>query len=180
VFDTSLRSGPSDQNVTYGRPTRYPFAMHWSCRVVLTLLLTACSSSGQGSGGADGSGDGTSSGVVPAEGSAPSDALLDVNAPAIDPNTLFTSLTSAQIAEICDWEESLLGGYDAAISCQIGTMNNFANQAQCVGALTFIPGSCSLTVGGYEMCVLARVPSKGCDNPDPQCSEYFVCNRSGG
>jgi hypothetical protein len=160
--------------------------MRWACGVILALL-TACSSAGQGSTGAEGgAADGTSSGAMPVDGAVPSDgaalpsdASVDVGAPAIDPNTRFTSLTNAELGEICDWQEALLGGYGAVIACQIGNMNNYANQAECVGAISFIPGSCSLTVGQYEACVLAQVPSKGCSTPDPQCSEVFVCNRKG-
>jgi hypothetical protein len=160
----------------------YYAAMRCPCTVALVVILAACGSSGQGSTGTDGGNDGTGSGGMPGDGLAPSDdgglsdALMDVNAPSIDPSTPFVNLSSSQLAQICDWQEALLGGYGAVIPCTSGNTDNFADQAQCVEALTFSPGGCTMTVGEYETCVLARAPSKGCDYPEPQCTKYFLCH----
>ncbi len=103
-----------------------------------------------------------------------------MDAPSIDPSTPFVTLTSSQIGQVCDWQEGLLGGYGAVVACPSGNTDNFTNQAQCVEALTFSPGGCTMTFGEYEACVEARAPSHGCSYPDPQCTKFFLCHRATG
>jgi hypothetical protein len=99
----------------------------------------------------------------------------DAGQPNIDPNLDTYTLTNAQLGELCDWTNAQLGGYGKVTPCDSdgGThgpisVQNSANQAMCV-ATTFM-FRCRLTVGQYEDCILAQVPSGGCSYPQPACS----------
>lgn len=148
---------------------------------VLLAVVVGCGSSDSGSSGTPGSIGGASSSNGGSSGSG--GASLGgsggavVGAPSIDPSTAMPSLTSTQVGEVCDWQSALLGGYGAVYHCPSGNIDNYSDQSQCIAGLSFSPGGCTLTVGEYETCVLARVPSGGCDYPSPQCDKFFLCHR---
>jgi hypothetical protein len=100
-------------------------------------------------------------------------ASTDSGLPPIDPQTNVHDLTAAQKAELCDWATNLLGGYGHVTMCAMGTVSNAANQAQCVTE-TF-RSSCMFTVGQFENCTLAEVPSGGCNMPYNVCQPVGAC-----
>lgn len=113
-----------------------------------------------GTGGSASSGDSTGGGAAGAP-DIPGDAKLD-------------NLTSAQKGALCDWYVGLLGGYGVENACSaVTSVQNYDNQAQCVqGGLNF---DCPiLTVGQFETCALAQVPSHGCADPDAEC-HWIYC-----
>jgi hypothetical protein len=98
--------------------------------------------------------------------------------PAVDPNAMMAGLSDAQLGEICDWMYGELGGYGTTVPCtgSVIMIQNPADQAACIPTIRFNPAGCPLTVDQFETCVLARAPSKGCAEPDPQCTPVFYCH----
>jgi hypothetical protein len=90
--------------------------------------------------------------------------------PPISPSTPLVDLTAAQKGELCDWVNNSLGGYGHITYCDAAVpMENATSQAVCIAGMFFDP--CPwITVGQYEACILAKLPSGGCDFPSAQCS----------
>ena len=99
----------------------------------------------------------------------------DAGLPPVDPALMMATLGNAQLGQICDWMYSLLGGYGQIVHCQIGMMTNPTDQAECVAEHSYNTAGCPLTVGQFESCIEAEVPTDGCDEPDPQCTPVFYC-----
>jgi hypothetical protein len=119
--------------------------------------------------GAKGDGDAAGAGDVV---TLPSDAGL----PPIDPSVDTSTLTNAQLGELCDWTMAELGGYGKVTTCGgnggASSVQNPADQAMCIA--TAFMFRCPVTVGHYETCILAQVPSQGCDFPTTPCAP-LVC-----
>jgi hypothetical protein len=93
--------------------------------------------------------------------------------PDIDPSTLVSDLSDSQKAELCDWSVELRGGYGVVVDCGGQIMEStYMSQAQCLAAE--FHGQCDLTVGQWEACYLALVPSGGCEYP-PECEVVYDC-----
>jgi hypothetical protein len=97
----------------------------------------------------------------------PDGSVLDAFPLPIDPSTLLSALTPAQGAVACDWMSAELGGYDTTAVCSEGsTVSTASDQAMC--AATRLSYRCATaTLGDLETCVLAQVPTVGCDFPPP-------------
>jgi hypothetical protein len=99
----------------------------------------------------------------------PADAGLqfttDAAPPSIDPATQLVDLTHDEMAALCDWEATALGGYGTVTDCQGegygSTVQNLDNQAQCIDVV-FGEACPGRTVGDLEACILARVPKRSC------------------
>lgn len=67
------------------------------------------------------------------------------------------SLTAAQDATLCDWENAKQGGYGQSVSCSDGSHTDTDNnQASCVASVPgFATGCPTLTVGDVEDCANA-------------------------
>jgi hypothetical protein len=83
------------------------------------------------------------------------------------------SLTTAQDATLCDWENAKQGGYGRSVSCPNGSEDDTdLTQASCVASVPgFATGCPSLTVGDVEDCAnaigtnLCQMPTAaGCAN----------------
>jgi hypothetical protein len=130
-----------------------------------------------GSGGAAGSlGGGTGGGgTAGAGGSGGKAGSGGGNSPPpdIDPSTLVSDLSDSQKAELCDWSVELRGGYGVTVDCGNQIMEStYMSQAQCLAAE--FHGQCELTVGQWEACYVALVPSGGCKYP-PECEVVYDC-----
>lgn len=100
----------------------------------------------------------------------------DAGLPPLDPNVDTSTLSTSQLGELCDWAMSKLGGYGTTNTCSSTgggprSVQNPSDQAMCIS--TSLVFSCPVTVGQYESCILAQVPSGGCAFP-PACSP-LVC-----
>jgi hypothetical protein len=144
---------------------------------------------GSNSGGADGGGNGfisesdasaaeTAAGDSAGQGigqeaEAPNDAASssDSSLPPIDRSTSIASLTNAQLGELCDWLATTYGGYNVTTQCTSGMITTPTNQAQCIA--TSFQFRCQVTVGQFEDCMLAQLPSHGCVRGQAQCSYQF-------
>jgi len=111
-----------------------------------------------------------------ASGEAESTASAEANEPTIDRKTQLIELTAGQKGALCDWQNTALGGYGKVTDCPgLPAMYNAKNQATCV-VLAFFEPCPNVTVGDWETCVLAMLPSMGCDFPSAQCSAvYKLC-----
>jgi hypothetical protein len=149
-----------------------------------TNMPASDSSTVEQDGGTSGGDDATGTSTVgPEAGSSDAasagDAVTlpgDAGLPPIDPSVDTSTLTNAQLGELCDWTMAELGGYGTVIMCGgnggASSVQNPANQAMCVAtSFTF---RCPVTVGHYETCILAQVPSQGCDFPTTPCAP-LVC-----
>ena len=128
---------------------------------------TGTGTMGPEAGGSDATGAGDAAGAGDAV-TLPSDAGL----PPIDPTVDTSTLTNAQLGELCDWTVAELGGYGKVTQCGsnggASSVQNPANQAMCIA--TAFMFRCPVTVGHYETCILAQVPSQGCDFPTTPCA----------
>jgi hypothetical protein len=101
----------------------------------------------------------------------------DSAVPAIDPNAPMTTLTSAQIGELCDWEVMVLGvTYGEVIPCGPVTDTFPATRAACVANYTFSSAGCTVTVGQFEACIMQEAPSHGCNQGFAQCQPLTLCH----
>jgi len=126
-----------------------------------------------GTGGAGASGEtnaGTSNGAGAAAGGA-SGGQSGEAPPDIAPGTLITSLDATQEGALCDWYASVFGGYGHVSQCGMGTVAFPKDQQECLA--TSFPGFCKkATVGQYEDCARAGIPSHGCDLTD-ECRRLY-------
>jgi hypothetical protein len=99
------------------------------------------------------------------------DAVADF--PPLDSGTLVSTLSNAQLGELCDWLNFELGIYDASVMCRNFTIPP-STRAECIAAISY-NSFCSLTVGQFEACGLAEVPSQGCDTPGSACMTEREC-----
>ena len=121
---------------------------------------SAGSSAGKGGTGGDAAGKGGSGGGVS-------------GAPNVDPSTDVKDLSQAEKGELCDWSQGLRGGYGVVSDCGNQMMRKtYDSQAQCA-AIEFM-GDCDLSVGEWEACQEALVPSHACDLP-PECEVVTEC-----
>jgi hypothetical protein len=132
------------------------------------------------SGGDDATGTGTvgpEAGSSDAGGSGDAAALpSDASLPPLDPSVDTSTLTNAQLGELCDWTVAELGGYGKVTMCGsnggASSVKNPSDQAMCIA--TAFMFRCPVTVGHYETCILAQVPSQGCYFPTTPCAP-LVC-----
>jgi hypothetical protein len=127
-------------------------------------------------GGTSSAAAGGASGVGgTASGGTTGDASPDVNAtlPPVDSNKAGGDTTDADRMKLCDWKASLLGGYGHLTQCSSGSVQTDRDQATCVA--TIFRAGCTATVADFETCILAMVPSQGCNSPAAQCKKYFNC-----
>jgi hypothetical protein len=133
------------------------------------------STGGQG-GTTSATGAMSSTGGAPGTGGgAPGDAGPDVDGmfPPVDRDKAGGDTTQAERMLLCDWKADLLGGYGHVTQCSTGSVQNDRDQAACVASI--FRAGCMATVGDFETCILAMVPSQGCDSPAAQCRKYFNC-----
>lgn len=131
---------------------------------------SGASTAGQGGSGGDAVGKGGSGGARAGAGG--SGGSLS-GAPNVDPNGNVSELSAAEKADLCDWSQGLRGGYGVVTDCGNQMMRKtYDSQAQCL-AIEFM-GDCELSVGEWEACQEAMVPSKGCNLP-PECDVVTEC-----
>lgn len=111
------------------------------------------------------------------DGDAQSDPSRDGGAEAtgpaaLDPSADIRTLSDGALAQFCDWINETLGGYGRVSDCGGNTVQVDADQAACVSA-GFHP-RCAVSVAQYQTCVLAQVPSMGCNLPYESCHP-LVC-----
>ena len=121
--------------------------------------------------------DGEAGVIELVEGNADSDPSRDSGAEAtgpaaLDPSADIRTLSDGALAQFCDWINETLGGYGRVSNCGGNTVQVDADQAACVSA-GFHP-RCAVSVAQYQTCVLAQVPSMGCNLPYESCHP-LVC-----
>jgi len=116
-----------------------------------------------GSGGAGGTAGSGGSGTAGTSG-----ALPDVA-----PDTRLVDLTPEQKGAVCDWYADLYGGYGVTSQCPAGgSTQTYASKDVCVAAgLRYACKAAS--VGDFTTCMVASLPSRGCDIPDPECNGLY-------
>jgi hypothetical protein len=131
---------------------------------------SGASFAGQGGGGGDAAGKGGSGAAGTSAGGssgAPS------SRPNVDQNADVKDLDASEKATLCDWSQGLRGGYGVVSDCGNQMMRKtYDSQAQCL-AIEFM-GDCDLSVGEWETCQEALVPSNACNLP-PECDVVTEC-----
>ena len=100
---------------------------------------------------------------------------------ALDPSAQIASLTSAQKAELCDWEAARLGGYGTTTTCSTAGDSGivvYASQAECVANFATSINTCQATVQDEYNCVndLVTDPCLSVLNGDPACEPIVSCD----
>jgi hypothetical protein len=128
------------------------------------------SSAGQGGSGAGAAGKSGSGGAGTGAGGS---AGAPGGRPNVDPNADVKDLDPSEKATLCDWSQGLRGGYGVTTDCGNQMMRKtYDSQAQCL-AIEFM-GDCELSVGEWEACQEALVPSHACNLP-PECDVVTEC-----
>ena len=72
------------------------------------------------------------------------------------------TLTSPQLATLCDWSASRRGGYGYIVPCgNEATLGTYPSQMTCISDIGLYSAPCdSLTVGDYEDCMTAVGPDE--------------------
>jgi hypothetical protein len=76
----------------------------------------------------------------------------------VPPASTIGSLSSAQAATLCDWENAKAGGYGRSVTCSDGSARmSDVNQAECVAGMNLAGTTrcTTLTVGDVEGCANA-------------------------
>ncbi len=98
---------------------------------------------------------------------------------ALDPSAQIASLTSAQKAQLCDWEAGRLGGYGTTTTCPTGSgIGLYTSQAECVATFATSLDTCQATVQDEYNCVndLAVSPCLSTLDNDPACEPIISCD----
>jgi hypothetical protein len=110
---------------------------------------------------------------VDAGANPPGDSAAEATAPgALDPSADVRTLSDGALAQFCDWVNETLGGYGRVANCGGNTVQVDIDQAACVRAGFHL--RCAVSVAQYQTCVLAQVPSMGCNLPYESCHP-LVC-----
>jgi hypothetical protein len=112
----------------------------------------------------------------PNDGSA--DAGSDASTVALDPSAYLANLTTAQKAELCDWQATRLGGYGTTTSCPGGTgLSVPTSQASCAAGLATSANTCQATVQDEYNCIdsLVQLPCLETYESLPECQLILSC-----
>jgi hypothetical protein len=113
--------------------------------------------------------------ILPACGGSSSTAACgSAPTPPIEPTTSTAQLTSAQVAELCDWAACTLGGYGTQHACGNGTtVGAEPNQAACENS--FANATCTTTVDDIVAC-LDSIAGDFCSlTTSSACSVFLEC-----
>lgn len=136
-------------------------------RSVVFAMLACVSMFGCGGGsggGSDGGGGGGTNG-----GTGASSGLLRT--------ATVKSLTSAQAATLCDWQNGKQGGYGRSVTCADGsTQTTDPDKATCVSAASLVGSLCpTLTVGDIEDCANASQTDLCSFDTQAGCANVRAC-----
>ena len=96
-------------------------------------------------------------------------------------NETVSALSQSEKATLCDWATDKEGGYGKVTACDGGlTLHNKSSQADCVASFN-VGGTCSVTVGQLEDCILAISTADPCSLPslsEPKCTPFLQCART--
>lgn len=103
----------------------------------------------------------------------PTDAGDSGSASGLDPAKRVVDLSSAERAQICDWNASLVGGYGVTFTCDGGSMSSAPDQAACVAGIP--AADCEATVAEYENCA-RRIAADACTGfGSSECAPIVAC-----
>ena len=96
----------------------------------------------------------------------------------IEPDLQVVSLNDTERATVCDWTNSLSGGYGHDIVCSDGrTRPVDGTQQDCLQRLSSLGSTCPLPVREYEAWIRSIYANACAAEPGtpPECEVYFGC-----
>jgi len=89
----------------------------------------------------------------------------------LEKSKVWSTLTVAERATLCDWEASMFGGYGMSMDCGDGSsIGSFPSQQACIDNFS---ATCAATVAQFEACANASNCTTGIF--PPACAPLLAC-----